>query len=128
MHGYDVCASHGGKAGEASKAIMTSPYDPVAAMERRDKRAKHRAYAQFRNAGQTPPPVKESMRLFEQRIDREQRAVRQRMETKVSGCSEGEQVAIRPFAARPATAARWKKSSRRGLFRRFTFTRVERLL
>jgi len=30
-----------------------------------------------------PPPVKESLRLFEQRIEREQRAVRRRMETNV---------------------------------------------
>jgi hypothetical protein len=33
--------------------------------------------------GQAPPPVKESLRLFEQRIEREQRAVRRRMETNV---------------------------------------------
>jgi hypothetical protein len=83
MRGYDVCASHGGKAGEASKAIMAAPYDPIAAMGRRDKRVKHRAYAQLRNAGQAPPPVKESWRLFDQRIEREERAVRQRMETNV---------------------------------------------
>jgi len=29
MRGYDFCASHGGKAGEGSKAIMAAPYDPV---------------------------------------------------------------------------------------------------
>jgi hypothetical protein len=83
MRGYDVCASHGGKAGEASKVIMTAPFDPVAALERQAKRARHREYTRLRNAGEAPPPVKESMRLFQQRIEREQRALRQRMETNV---------------------------------------------
>jgi hypothetical protein len=83
MHGYDVCASHGGKAGEASKAIMAAPYDPAAAAVRTAKRERHRVYAHLRNAGQASKPVKESWRLFDQRIEREQRAVRQRMETNV---------------------------------------------
>jgi hypothetical protein len=80
MQGYDVCASHGGKAGVASKAIMAAPYDPVAAAARKAKRDRHRAYARLRNAGKAPPPVKESLRLFEQRIAREQRAERRVME------------------------------------------------
>src|SRR5215467_1674724 len=76
MHGYDVCASHGGKAGEASKAVMAAPYDPVAGMERHAKRARHRVYAQLRASGQTPKPVQESWARFERRIDREQYASR----------------------------------------------------
>jgi hypothetical protein len=76
MRGYTVCARHGSKAGEASKAIMAAPYDPVAAYARKVKRERHSQYTLLRNAGQAPPPVKESLRLFEQRIEREQRAVR----------------------------------------------------
>ena len=75
--------SHGGKAGEASKAIMAAPYDRAAAAARKAKRQKHRAYAHLRNSGQAPSPVKESMRLFEQRIEREQRAERHLMETDI---------------------------------------------
>jgi hypothetical protein len=59
MRGYTVCASHGGKAGEASKPIMAAPYDPVAAYARKVKRERHRQYTLLRNAGQAPPPVKE---------------------------------------------------------------------
>jgi hypothetical protein len=80
MRGYDVCASHGGKAAEASKAIMAAPYDPSAAMERQAKRARHRVYAQLRASGQTPKPVQESWGRFERRIDREQYASRRHME------------------------------------------------
>ena len=47
MRGYDVCPSHGGKAGDASKAVMAAPYDPVAAMERQVNRARHHAYARL---------------------------------------------------------------------------------
>jgi hypothetical protein len=57
MHGYSVCASHGGKAGEASKAIMSAAYDPAAAMERQAKRARHRVYTERRASGQVPKPV-----------------------------------------------------------------------
>ena len=71
MRGYGVCASHGGKAVEASKAIMAASYDPVVAAARKAKRARHHEYTRLPNAGEAPPPVKESMRLFEQRIDRE---------------------------------------------------------
>jgi hypothetical protein len=55
---------------------MAAPYDPVAAYARKVKRERHRKTL-LRDAGQAPPPVKESRRLFEQRIEREQRAVRQ---------------------------------------------------
>jgi hypothetical protein len=48
MRGYDVCASHGGKAGEGSKAVMAAPYDPVAAANRQAKRTRHRVYTQLR--------------------------------------------------------------------------------
>ena len=104
MRGYTVCASHGGKAGEASKAIMAAPYDPVAAYARKVKRERHRQYTLLRNAGQAPPPVKESRRLFEQRIEREQRAVRQRMETNVEQMFRG--TTLQQSTAQPFTAAR----------------------
>jgi hypothetical protein len=74
MRGYSVCASHGGKAGEASKAIMAAPYDPMAAMDRQAKRARHRVYTQRRATGQAPKPVQESWARFERRLDREQYA------------------------------------------------------
>jgi hypothetical protein len=80
MHGYSLCASHGGKAGEASKAIMAAPYDPVAAMDRRGKRARHRVYTQLRATGQTPKPVQESWARFERRVNREQYAEQRHME------------------------------------------------
>src|SRR6516225_52179 len=69
MRGYTVCASHGGKAGEASKAIMAAPYDPMAAMDRQAKRARHRGYAQLRATGQAPKPVQEGWARFERRLD-----------------------------------------------------------
>jgi hypothetical protein len=100
MRGYAVCASHGGKAGEASKAIMAAPYDPAAAFARKIKRDKHRAYARLRNSGQAPTPVKESWRLFEQRVDREQRAVRQRMETTVERMFHERTLSRRPSVQR----------------------------
>jgi hypothetical protein len=71
---------HGGKAGEASKAIMAQPYDPAAAYARKAKRAKHQAYVRLRNAGAAPKPVLESMQRFEKRLDREHRAERRHME------------------------------------------------
>jgi hypothetical protein len=80
MHGYTVCASHRGKAADASKAIMAAPYDPIAAMERHAKRARHRVYAQLRATGQASKPVQESWSRFERRIDREQCAARRHME------------------------------------------------
>jgi hypothetical protein len=80
MRGYTVCASHGGKAAEASKAIMAAPYDPIAAMERHAKRARHRVYAQLRATGQAPKPVQESWDRFDKRLDREQYAERRHME------------------------------------------------
>jgi hypothetical protein len=80
MGGYTVCASHGGKAGEASKAIMSAACDPAAFMDRRAKRARHRVYTQLRAAGQTPRPVQESWAKLERRIDREQYAARRHME------------------------------------------------
>jgi hypothetical protein len=80
MRGYTVCASHGGKAGEASKAIMSARYDPAAAMERQAKRARHRVYTERRASGQVPKPVQESWARFDRRLDREQYAERRRME------------------------------------------------
>ena len=80
MRGYDVCASHGGKAGEASKAIMAAPYDPVAAMDRKAKRARHRAYTARRASGQVSKPMQETWARFERRLDREQYAERRHME------------------------------------------------
>jgi hypothetical protein len=80
MSGYSVCASHGGKAGEASKAIMAKPYDPAAAADRKAKRWRHREYARLRNAGQAPSPTQESLRRFEERVSREQYAERRNME------------------------------------------------
>jgi hypothetical protein len=103
MHGYDVCASHGGKAGEASKAIMAAPYDPVAAAARKAKRAKHREYARLRNADQTPKPVPESFQRFEQRLHREQYAARRRMEWR--GATDQEHL-FREGAGRRSTVRR----------------------
>jgi hypothetical protein len=89
MRGYDVCASHGGKAGEASKVITEQPYDPIAAADRKAKRERHRIYARLRNAGQVQSPVQESFRRFEERIAREQYAERRHMERHRLGASEG---------------------------------------
>jgi hypothetical protein len=80
MRGYSVCASHGGKAGEASKTILSAPYDAVAAMDRQAKRARHRVYTERRASGQAQKPVQESWARFERRIDREQYAARRHME------------------------------------------------
>jgi hypothetical protein len=80
MSGYDVCASHGGKAGEASKAIMSQPYDPAASAARKAKRAQHQAYVRLRIAGAAPKPVQESWARFERRVEREQSATRRLME------------------------------------------------
>jgi len=74
MRGYDACASHGGNAGEGSKAIMAAPYDPVAAANRQAKRTRHRVYTQLRATSRAPKPVQESFQRFERRLDRERRA------------------------------------------------------
>jgi hypothetical protein len=92
MHGYSVCASHGGKAGEASKAIMAAPYDPAAAAARKAKRERHRAYAHLRNSGQAPPPAQESLHHFEQRAAREQRAERRLAVWQGSAMTDGERI------------------------------------
>jgi len=78
---------------EALQDQLDRGIDPKTAKEEQ-KAERRRAYqpkigcktfrqCSLRNTSQAPPPVKESMRLFEQRIDREQRAVRQRTETNV---------------------------------------------
>jgi hypothetical protein len=92
MRGYSVCASHGGKAGEGSKAIMAAPYDPVAAASRKAKRERHREYARLRNAGEAPKPAQESLHRFEERIIREQRAERRLIERRGIGISDQERI------------------------------------
>ena len=107
---------------EALQDQLDRGIDPKTAKEEQ-KAERRRAYqpkigcktfrqCSLRNTSQAPPPVKESMRLFEQRIDREQRAVRQRTETNVERMFRAG-TAQQSAASKLCGGTRWKTISHR---------------
>jgi hypothetical protein len=117
MRGYDVCASHGGKAGEASKAILAAPYDPVAAADRQAKRARHRVYAQLRATGRAPKPVQESFQRLSGGLIVS--AAPKPPYSPPSNSFVGT-IVLSPASAPPCTAGSRMSQIRRGSCRRFT--------